>query len=167
MSIRSGVPTCSPLRGARGPARTPRCHACVVSPSAPTRLVRASAMGSGGESDPALMSDAPSFLGLPAVTLERLSVRDVAPGVFERTHVDRAVPAVLTDVAKSWPCASKWTLEWFKQKHGDVRVAADDGTKEKMKGTLREFVKTCDAFEQTSQFSSSGSTGAHLVDSSG
>ena len=105
-------------------------------------------MGSGGESDPALMSDAPSFLGLPAVKLERLSVRDVAPGVFERTHVDRAVPAVLTDVAATWPCAEKWTLEWFKEKHGDVRVAADDGTKEKMKCTLREFVKTCDAFER-------------------
>ena len=134
--------------------------------SAPTRLVRASAMGSGGESDPALMSDAPSFLGLPAVKLERLSVRDVAPGVFERLYVNRAVPAVLTDVAATWPCASKWTLEWFKEKHGDVRVAADDGTKEKMKCTLREFVKTCDAFEQSAG-SSSGSTGAHLVDSSG
>ena len=49
--------------------------------------------------------------------------------------MDRAVPAVLTDVAASWPCASKWTLAWFAETHGDVRVAADDGTKEKMKCT--------------------------------
>jgi histone arginine demethylase JMJD6 len=123
-------------------------------------------MGSGGESDPALMSDAPSFLGLPAVNLERLSVRDVAPGVFERTHVDRAVPAVLTDVATHWPCAEKWTLEWFKEKHGDVRVAADDGTKEKMKCTLREFVKTCDAFERGAKSSSGSRLNAHVVDAS-
>ena len=122
-------------------------------------------MGSGGESDPSA-SDAPSFLGLPAVALERLSVRDVAPGDFERTHVDRAVPAVLTDVAASWPCASKWTLAWFAEKHGDVRVAADDGTKEKMKCTLREFAETCDAFERGAAISTS-STNAHVVDASG
>ena len=97
-------------------------------------------MGSGGESDPGA-SDAPSFLGIPAVALERLSVRDIAPADFERAHVDRAVPAVLTDVAASWPCASKWTLAWFAETHGDVRVAADDGTKEKMKCTLREFAE--------------------------
>jgi hypothetical protein len=101
-------------------------------------------MGSGGESDPGA-SDAPSFLGIPAVALERLSVRDIAPADFERAHVDRAVPAVLTDVASSWPCASKWTLAWFAETHGDVRVAADDGTKEKMKCTLREFVETASA----------------------
>ena len=97
-------------------------------------------MGSGGESDPGA-SDAPSFLGIPAVALKKLSVRDIAPGDFERAHVDRAVPAVLTDVAASWPCASKWSLEWFAETHGDVRVAADDGTKEKMKCTLREFAE--------------------------
>ena len=97
-------------------------------------------MGSGGESDPGA-SDAPSFLGIPAVALKKLSVRDIAPGDFERAHVDRAVPAVLTDVAASWPCASKWTLAWFAETHGDVRVAADDGTKEKMKCTLREFAE--------------------------
>jgi len=38
-------------------------------------------MGSGGESDPGA-SDAPSFLGIPAVALERLSVRDIAPADF-------------------------------------------------------------------------------------
>jgi hypothetical protein len=81
-------------------------------------------------------------------------------------YVNRAVPAVLTDVAKSWPCASKWTLEWFKEKHGDVRVAADDGTKEKMKCTLREFVKTCDAFERGAKSSSGSRLNAHVVDAS-
>ena len=97
-------------------------------------------MGSGGESDSGA-SDAPTFLGIPAVALERLSVRDIAPGDFERAHVDRAVPAILTDVAASWPCASKWSLAWFAETHGDVRVAADDGTKEKLRCTLREFAE--------------------------
>ena len=134
----TSVPTCSPLRGARGPARTPRCHARVVPPSADSpRACRA--MGPGASPTPArrmrLLSRHPR-----RGAREALRARH-RPADFERAHVDRAVPAVLTDVAASWPCASKWTLAWFAETHGDVRVAADDGTKEKMKCTLREFVE--------------------------
>ena len=71
-------------------------------------------------------------LGFPnAMALrEALRARHRTPDAFERAHVDRAIPAVLTDVAASWPCASKWTLAFFAREHGDLEVSVDDGSNE-------------------------------------
>ena len=85
----------------------------------------------------------PSFEN--AIGIAKLSVSDITPDAFEREYVSRAVPAVLTDVTAAWPCASEWKLSHFAEAHGDVEIVADDGTPEKLRCTLREYVARMDA----------------------
>ena len=60
----------------------------------------------------------------------------------------RAMPCVLTDVASSWPCVggdARWTLEHFKRAHGNLDVVVDDGTREKLRTSMAEYVDAFDA----------------------
>lgn len=108
---------------------------------------RGRGMGAGGESesvggdDLIDASDVPLFPN--SLPIKKLSVANVPPKDFERDFIDRAVPAVLTDVVATWPCAQKWTLDWFAENHGETQVSVDDGTTEKMRCSLKAFVELC------------------------
>lgn len=126
-------------------------------------------MGADGESDPSGPDDldtnaSSNFIFFTSVPVKKRSITSISPKDFEREFIDKAVPLVLTDFMSDWPCADKWTLQWFAEKHGEVQVAVDDGTKEKMRCSLREFVDKCDedddAAESTMQASTSESTDA-------
>lgn len=43
-----------------------------------------------------------------------------------RRYVRDGVPVVLKGAAKSWPCVQKWSLDYFKEKHGDDRIVMAD-----------------------------------------
>ena len=40
---------------------------------------------------------------------------------------------------------TKWKLDYFATSHGDLEVVADDGTREKLKCTMAEYVANLEA----------------------
>ena len=115
------------------------------------------AMGCGGESSSRALG-VPAFEN--AIGVEKRSVEDITPEAFERDYVSRCIPMVLTDVTASWPCARKWSLRYFAEAHGDVEAVADDGTPQKLRCPLREYVARLDELADAAE--ASGTAPAYL-----
>lgn len=93
----------------------------------------------------------PSFPN--AIACEKKSVADITPDAFERDYVHRAIPCVLTDVTAEWPCRARWSLDFFAREHGDLEVSVDDGRKEKMRTTMREYIERFEEFARDAEAS--------------
>ena len=93
----------------------------------------------------------PSFPN--AIACEKKSVADITPDAFERDYVHRAIPCVLTDVTAEWPCRARWSLDFFAREHGDLEVSVDDGSKEKMRTTMREYIERFEDFARDAEAS--------------
>jgi hypothetical protein len=56
--------------------------------------------------------------------VERVAAASISPEVFTSRYVNRCVPVVLTGAMESWPAFGKWSLEYFKESHGDAEVCS-------------------------------------------
>ena len=90
-----------------------------------------------------------------AIACEKKSVADITPDAFERDYVHRAIPCVLTDVTAEWPCRHAWSLSFFADTYGDMEVSVDDGSKGKMRTTMREYIDRFDEFARDAEASAS------------
>lgn len=86
-----------------------------------------------------------------AVHAEKKSVADITPEDFEKQYVTRGMPLVLKDVIAEWPAASKWKLDYFAKTHGDLEVVADDGTREKLRLPMSEYVANFETYSTRSE----------------
>ena len=91
-----------------------------------------------------------------AIACEKKSVADITPDAFERDYVHRAIPCVLTDVTAEWPCRHAWSLSFFADTYGDMEVSVDDGSKGKMRTTMREYIDRFDEFARDAEASACG-----------
>lgn len=53
-------------------------------------------------------------------SIERRS--GLTPEQFKREHLDTLTPVVLSDFMDSWDAKDKWTLDFFKNEYGDMKV---------------------------------------------
>ena len=58
---------------------------------------------------------------------------------------------MLTDVIAEWPAATKWKLDYFAQTHGDLEIVADDGTREKLRLPMSEYVANFEEYSKRSE----------------
>src|SRR5579872_643777 len=49
---------------------------------------------------------------------------------FKRHYVRKGIPVVLEGAAKDWDCAKKWSMEYFKNLHGEDEILLVDVKKE-------------------------------------
>ena len=45
---------------------------------------------------------------------------------FEEEYLNKNKPVIFTDLVKDWPATEKWTFDFFKQEHGDIKVPIYD-----------------------------------------
>jgi len=55
--------------------------------------------------------------------------KDLSLKEFKEHYVKKGIPVVLDGAAKDWPCAKKWSMQYFKDLHGtDEIVLVDQNT---------------------------------------
>jgi hypothetical protein len=74
--------------------------------------------------------------------IERVS--DISISEFKKKYVKTGVPVVFDGAAKNWPCVKNWSLEYFKQLHGDDNILLVDQTKS---GQLYEVLTLSDIID--------------------
>jgi hypothetical protein len=52
--------------------------------------------------------------------------KDLSLKEFKSHYVRKGIPVVLEGAAKDWPCVQKWSLEYFKELHGDDKIVMVD-----------------------------------------
>ena len=55
--------------------------------------------------------------------------KDISIKEFKEKYVYKGVPVVLEGAAKDWPCVQKWSLQYFKDLHGDDEIVMVDHNK--------------------------------------
>jgi len=58
------------------------------------------------------------------IPLERR--KDLSLDEFLNEYVKKGIPVILEGAAKDWPCSQKWSLEYFKNLHGDDEIVMVD-----------------------------------------
>ena len=48
--------------------------------------------------------------------------KDLSLKEFKEQYVKKGIPVVLEGAAKDWPCVKKWSLEYFKELHGNDEI---------------------------------------------
>lgn len=61
-----------------------------------------------------------------AIPVERRS--DLSYTDFMQNYVKKGIPVILEGAAKDWVCCEKWSLEYFKELHGDDEIVFMDQT---------------------------------------
>jgi hypothetical protein len=56
--------------------------------------------------------------------------KDLSLKEFKEHYVRKGIPVVLEGAAKDWDCVKKWSLEYFKDLHGDDEIVFVDSQKE-------------------------------------
>jgi len=69
--------------------------------------------------------------------------KDLSLEEFHNHYVRKGIPVILEGAAKDWPCVKKWSLEYFKELHGDDEILYVDQLKHGFPfeaTTLREVI---------------------------
>lgn len=82
------------------------------------------------------MSETPSKSLKTPLAVERRDAADLPYETYLSEYVDQNKPVVVRNAAAAWPALRKWTLDFFKEKHGSMLV--DVSFTEKM--TFSDFV---------------------------
>ncbi len=70
-------------------------------------------------------------------------IEDVDPKVFINQYLKKGIPVVFKGLASNWGCCQKWSLDYFKDLHGDdeiINVANNIGEVPVEKMTLAEII---------------------------
>lgn len=57
--------------------------------------------------------------------------KDLSIKEFKEHYVKKGIPVVMEGAAKDWPCVQKWSLEYFKELHGDDEIFLVDANPDK------------------------------------
>ena len=55
--------------------------------------------------------------------------RDLSLKDLKKRYIEPGIPVVLTGAAKSWGCCQKWSLDYFRDLHGDDKIVMVDQNK--------------------------------------
>lgn len=95
--------------------------------------------------------------------VERVAAASISPEMFTSRFVNRCVPVVLTGAMESWPAFGKWSLEYFKDSHGDAEVSVDWGSPGPDRWRRMKLGEYIDKFEEyKAEASSSGTAVPYL-----
>ena len=69
--------------------------------------------------------------------------KDLSKEEFLNYYVRKGIPVVLEGAAKDWDCVKKWSLDYFKEQHGDdeALMATQENMKNYEASTLREVIE--------------------------
>ncbi|MEO6883141.1 MAG: cupin-like domain-containing protein [Bacteroidia bacterium] len=70
--------------------------------------------------------------------------KDLSLKEFKKEYVRKGIPVVLEGVAKDWDCVKKWSLEYFKDLHGQDEIVIVELDK---KGYPHEIIKLADVID--------------------
>lgn len=53
-------------------------------------------------------------------------IKDISAANFYKNYVDKGIPVVIEGAAKEWTCVKEWSLQYFKERHGDDEIVFVD-----------------------------------------
>lgn len=62
----------------------------------------------------------------PNTSKTDFKIIDLAEGAYKEPYIDKRNPIIFRGAAKDWQCCKQWSMDYFKNEHGEIEVTLQD-----------------------------------------